>query len=212
MKEITLEKVDQIRERTGVSYEVAKEALESNNGDVLEALIYIENNVVVPFAEEESSKYNYAKADSSNDGSKRGETIDELKSWLKDTIEKGNVSRIKVKKDDTILVDVPVNAGIAATVIAIIIPPILAFGVIAAVATKLTIEITRCDGSVEVVNKYVEKAAVEVKGKAFEIADIVKGKFNNTKSDFKNIKANRKNSHTDDETVYTYTVNFEDKE
>ncbi|MGG7077948.1 DUF4342 domain-containing protein [Clostridium sardiniense] len=212
MKEITLEKVDQIRERTGVSYEMAKEALEANKGDVLEALIYIESNVVVPFAEEESSKYNYAKGDSSNDGSKRGETIEELKSWLKDTIEKGNVSRIKVKKDDAILVDVPVNAGIAATVIAVIIPPILAFGVIAAVATKLTIEITRCDGSVEVVNKYVEKAAVEVKGKAFEIADIVKDKFNNKKSDFKNIKANRKNSHTDDETVYTYTVNFEDKE
>lgn len=212
MKEITLEKVDQIRERTGVSYEMAKEALEANNGDVLEALIYIESNVVVPFAEEESSKYNYTKGDSSNDGLKRGETIDELKSWLKDTIEKGNVSRIRVKKDDVVLVDVPINAGIAATVIAVIIPPILAFGVIAAVATKLTIEITRCDGSVEVVNKYVKKAAVEVKGKAFEIADIVKSKFNNKKSDFKNIKANRKKSHTDDETVYTYTVNFEDNE
>lgn len=211
MKEITLEKVDQIRERTGVSYEVAKEALESNNGDVLEALIYIENNVIVPFAEEKSFKYNYIKGNSSNNEAKRGETIDELKLWLKDIIEKGNVSRIKVKKDDTVLVDVPVNAGIAATVIAVIIPPILAFGVIAAVATKLTIEITRCDGSVEVVNKYVEKAAGEVKGKAFEIAGIVRDKFNNTKNNFKNKQTNKHIVYTGDDTVYTYTVNFEDK-
>lgn len=41
MENITLEKVDMIRERTGVSYEKAKEALEVCEGDVLEALIYI---------------------------------------------------------------------------------------------------------------------------------------------------------------------------
>ena len=43
MSEITLEKVDLIRERTGVSYTEAKEALEAGNGDVVDALIYIEN-------------------------------------------------------------------------------------------------------------------------------------------------------------------------
>ena len=172
MKEITLEKVDEIRRRTGVSYKIAKEALELNGGDVLEALIYIENNVVVPFAEENNFK---------DDNSKKSENIEEFKAWLKNIIEKGNVSRIKVKKDDTTLVDVPVNAGIAAAVIGVIVPPILAFGVIATVATKLTIEITKCDGSVEVVNKYVEKAAGEVKDKAYEFAGIVKDKFKNTK-------------------------------
>lgn len=45
---------------------------------------------------------------------------------LKDLINKGNVTRIKVSKDGKKLVDVPVNAGIAAGVIAIVIPPILA--------------------------------------------------------------------------------------
>lgn len=207
MKEITLEKVDQIRERTGVSYEMAKKALEINDGDLLEALIYIENNVVVPFAEEESSK----KCNEDKE-CKASETIAELKAWLKDIIEKGNVSRIKIKKDESVLVDVPVNAGIAATVIAVIMPPILAFGVIAAVATKLTIEITKCDGSVEVVNKYIEKAAVEVKGKAQEVAGMVKEKINNKKNDLKNKKTNKQKVYGGDETVYTYTVNFDDKE
>lgn len=204
MKEITLEKVDQLRERTGVSYEMAKKALTITNGDVLEALIYIENNVVVPFAEEDSLKEDKEE--------KKGETIDEFKSWLKEIIEKGNVSRIKVKKDEKVIVDVPVNAGIAATVIAVILPPILAFGVIAAVATKLTIEITRVDGSVEVVNKYIEKAAGEAKNKAYEIADIVKDKFNSTKKDLKNKKNTKHKVYNEGEAVYTYTVNFEEKE
>ncbi|MEG0238310.1 MAG: DUF4342 domain-containing protein [Clostridium sp.] len=208
MKDITLEMVDQVRERTGVSYEIAKEALTINNGNVLEALIYIENNVVVPFAEEQNrnAKSSYEEAN------EKSETVDELKSWIKDTVEKGNISRIKVKKDDSVLVDVPVNAGIAAAVIAVVIPPILAFGVIAAVATKITIEITRCDGSVEIVNKYVEKAASEAKGKASEFADIVKDKFNSTKNDLKNKKSNKPKVYAGDDTVYTYTVNFEDKE
>lgn len=198
MKEITLEKVDQIRERTGVTYEAAKKALELNDGDVLEALIYIESNVVVPFAEENSNK---------KEDEKKSVSIDELKAWLKDIIEKGNVSRIRVKKDDSLIVDVPVNAGIAATVIAVIIPPILAFGVIAAAITKLTIEITKCDGSVEVVNKYVENAAKEVKGKALDFTEMVKDKFNNVKN-----KKNKTNVYTGDDTVYTYTVKFDDKE
>lgn len=207
MKEITLEKVDEIRERTGVSYKIAKEALELNDGDVLEALIYIENNIVVPFAEEKSFKEDDYKNDF-----KKSENIDEFKSWLKNIIEKGNVSRIKVKKDDTVLVDVPVNAGIAAAVIGVIVPPILAFGVIATVATKLTIEITKSDGSVEVVNKYVKKAASEVKDKAYQFAGIVKDKFDSTKNNVKDKQINKNKSYTGDDTVYTYTVNFDEEE
>lgn len=201
MKEITLEKVDEIRKRTGVSYKIAKEALELNDGDVLEALIYIENNVVVPFAEETNFK----------EDSNKSENIEEFKTWLKNIIEKGNVTRIKVKKDDTTLVDVPVNAGIAAAVIGVIVPPILAFGLIATVATKLTIEITKADGSVEIVNKYVEKAAGEVKDKAFEFAEIVKDKLKNTKNNLKDEQINKNKSYKTDDTVYTYTVNFDDE-
>ena len=128
--EITLEKVDQVRERTGVTYKEAKEALEACNGDVLEAIIFIEE------------QGNVAK-DAQKCENKKAETMEEFKIWLKDLINKGNVSRIKVSKDDKVLVDVPVNAGIAAGVIAVIIPPILAFVVVAAVVTQVTIEITK---------------------------------------------------------------------
>ncbi len=68
--------------------------------------------------------------------------------------------------------------GIAAGVVAIIIPPILAAGVIAAIATQITIEITMEDGSVEVVNTYVSEMASNVKNKATDFADKIKTKVN----------------------------------
>ena len=194
--EISLEKVDQVKERTGSTYKEAKEALEICGGDVLEAIIYIEG---------QNENSNMKNPEDNAYKENNSETIEDFKVWLKETI------RIKVKKDETILVDVPVNAGIAATVIAVIIPPILAFGVIAAVATKLTIEITKVDGSVEVVNKYVAKAANEVKGKALVFADQIKTKIKEVKEDASDNARYKENVYKDDETVYSYTVNFDEE-
>lgn len=204
---ITLEKVDQVKERTGVSYAEAKYALEVSDGDVLEAIIYIEGIKGI--------KPDHMQ---DNPGKEKSETIDELKKWLKDLINKGNVTRIRVSKDGKELVDVPVNAGIAAGVIAVIIPPILAFVVIAAVVTQITIEITKADGSVEVVNKYISKAANDIKDAATDVAYMVKDKVNEVKNEkFKGdtTKSNKNNSEKNeqvDENVFTYTVDFKDED
>ena len=189
--DITLEKVDKVKERTGVSYSEAKEALEISNGSVLDAIIFLNENM----------EYN-----------KKTETIDELKVWLKDLINKGNVTRIKVSKDGKKLVDVPVNAGIAAGVIAIVIPPILAFVVVAAVVTQVTIEITKADGSVEVVNKYISAAVNEAKDKASDFADKVKEKVQDV--NINSIKMHGKGNakEEDDSNTFTYTVNFDDED
>ena len=198
--EITLESVDKVRERTGVTYTEAKKALEISNGDILEAIIYIESL--------------QEKVDENNKN--KSETIDEFKKWLKDLINKGNVTRIKISKDDKVIVDVPVNAGIAAGVIAVITPPILAFVVIAAVVTKITIEITKADGSVEVVNKYISKTVEDIKDTATDVASKNKEKVDEVKKDKFNIdeiKVNKKKSNDEiDENSFTYTVKFDDEE
>ena len=202
MEKITLEKVDMVRERTGVSYEKAKQALEASEGDVLEALIYIERT-------QDMSNNNEAFEKDSE--SKTAISIEELKAYIKQMIEKGNVIRIKIKKDDVELIDIPVNAGIAAGVVAIVIPPILAAGVIAAIATKITIEVTKQDGSVEVINTQVSKVANDVKNKANDFADMVKSKVNEMKNEVKDNKNDsKKKEYTGSDTVYTYTVNFEE--
>lgn len=198
MNEITLEKVEQIIERTGLSYAEAKEALEENNGDVLETLIYFEKK----FEEEKKERFNFNLEE-------KYETIDEFKKWLSDIIKKGNISRIKIKKDEKVLVDVPVNAGIAAGVIAVILTPLLAVGVITAVATKITIEVTEEDGTVHVVNKIIKETANDVKEKTVGFAGTVKDKLNKIKNNSK-VNENEDSKHAEDESVYSYTVNFDE--
>ena len=194
--EIKLEDVDKVIERTGVSYKEAKEALEMSNGDILDAIIYAEENLKNNKLEKEE----------------KGQTIEEFKLWLKELINKGNVARIKIKKDEQVLVDVPVNAGIAATVIGLVMPPLLAFGVIAAVATKVTIEITKTDGSIEVVNKYVSKAADGVVNKASNMAEEIKNKFSGVNVNKKEKKDKKDKVEFDNNAVFTYRVDFDDEE
>lgn len=202
MSEITLEKVDKIRERTGVTYAEAKHALEVNDGDVLEALVYIET---VKNNGNESKKTWESEEDENKNIS-----FEDFKSWLGELIRKGNVARIKIKKEDKILVDIPVNAGVAAGVLAVFMPQLLAIGLITAIATKITVEITKADGSVEVVNKMVVGTAETVKDKATDIASTVIEKFNSVKNDVFH-KGEGKKIHTDGDTpVYTYTVKFDE--
>lgn len=164
MEEITLEKIDIIRQRTGVGYAEAKEILEKNNGNVVDALIYIEQN-------QKSFAQNIT------------ETSNELIEEIRDIIKKGNVSRIKVKRDNRILIDIPVTAGIAAGALGIFYPALLAIGAVAAIASKVSIEIVRPDGRVDVVNDVVKETYENVKEKVVEAKDKTVETVNNIKDD-----------------------------
>lgn len=200
MSEITLEKVDMVKDRMYVTYAEAKEALEKNDGDVLDAIVYLEQKIKA-----ESVDNN----ESAEEERETCETVDDFKVWLKDLINKGNVNRIKIKKDDKVLIDVPVNAGIAAGVIAAVIPQLLVIGVITAVATKLTIEITKDDGTVEVVNKVVKDVAEDVSKKTKDIVNSVKKKAGIVKSTMENGKSAHREENSDH--IYSYTVKFDEE-
>jgi hypothetical protein len=203
MSEITLEKIDVVRERTGATYSEAKEALEISEGNVVDAIIYMEKN-------KKSTMDNLYT------------TKDEFLTWLKDLINKGNVTKIKIKKDEKVLVDMPINAGIAVGVIAYAIwAPLIAIGVIGAVVTNITIEITKKDGSVEIINKVIKTTMQDVKDKVNDMASDVKEKVCDVKdmvsdmaSDVKEKFTNKKHDNVkkDSETVYTYTVKFDENE
>lgn len=210
MEKITLEKVDMVRERMNVTYEKAKEALEACDGDVLDAIIYIEKTKVSEKDNdnEETEKWDFDFSEEM----KNFISLEEFKAFVKELIDKGNVTRIKIKKDDKELADIPVNAGVAGAIIGIIIPQILALVLITALVAQITIEITREDGSVEVVNKYVSKMAEDVKEKANDFAEAVKNKVNDVKKDSAAAKDNSKVFTADSDTVYTYTVNFDDED
>ena len=193
MAEITLEKIDIIKERTGVSYTEAKEALEECDSDVVNALIYIESK------QKKSPKFNMEEMYT---------TRDEFVTWIKDTARKGNVTRIKIKKDETVIIDIPVNAGIAAGIVGLyIMPALIGIGLLTAVLTKVTIEITKVDGTVEVINTIIKNTVDDMKCKMSDISEEVKEKFNDKKDDF-----SKSSKDSSNENVYQYTVKFDEEE
>ncbi len=198
MSEITLEKVDAVIARTGVTYAAAKEALIIAQGDVLEAIIYLESQDSKEYSSKKFKEEAYT-------------TLEDLKVQLNKLIEKGNVSRIVVKRDNRILVDVPVNAGIAAGAIAIIWPPIIAVALISTLAFSLTIEITKEDGSVEVINTVIKNSMEGVKGKMSEACEDMKSKFSGMKDNFKD-GFTREGNSSEEEPMYSYTVKFNEED
>jgi anti-sigma28 factor (negative regulator of flagellin synthesis) len=169
MEEITLEKIDILRQRTGIGYAEAKEILEKHNGNVIDSLIYIEQN---------QKKLGAQISEFSND----------LVETIREIIRKGNVNRIKVKKDDRVLIDIPVTAGIAAGAVSLFNPLLIAVGAITAVVSKIKIEIERPDGRVEVVEDIVKEKVEEVKENIKDTVDDFKNTFNEK---FKNDKENK---------------------
>jgi urease accessory protein UreF len=118
-----LEKIDIVRERMNIGYEAAKAALEAVNWDVVEALVKVEQ-------EARNSKEEIFV---------RG---NELVEKVKDLIRKGNVSRIRVKQDEKVLVEIPVTAGVVGALIA---PQLAIIGAVAALVSRCTVEIERQD-------------------------------------------------------------------
>lgn len=118
-----LEKIDAIRERSGVSYRKAREALQHAEGDVVEALVYLEGH--------------------SADGTwteriqLRGS---ELVERTKELIREGNVRRIVIIKNDRTLMEIPVTVGVIG---AVLMPTLAAIGAIAAVVTECTVLVER---------------------------------------------------------------------
>jgi len=153
--EITLEKIELVKDRTGVSYKEAKEALEAADGSVVDAIISIEESI--------GEK---AKGKVSESGHRIVEKIKEL-------VKKGNVSKILIKKDGEIVLNLPVNIGIVGTVIA---PWAMILGVLAAFGTKCDIELVKEDGSIIDVSEMANETIDEVVEKGSIIADEFKSK------------------------------------
>jgi uncharacterized protein DUF4342 len=155
-----LKKIDEIVNRTYVSYETAKQALEDSDGDILEAVILIENK---------------NKSFNSSDAKMKGEQIlDEIKKVLK----KGNATKVTIKKNNETIVNIPVTAGVVGVMLA---PFLATAGVTAALLTQCSVEIVQEDGNVIDVNEKVEKGMEDVKRKAEEM----KGTFSESTNEMK---------------------------
>ncbi|MBQ8318092.1 MAG: DUF4342 domain-containing protein [Lachnospiraceae bacterium] len=117
-----LEKVERIREKTGVSYEDAKIALEASNNDMLDAIVYLEklgkvnapkqSQYVTSFETETSSEFDKAQADYEKACKKSsfGEKIDSFGEWFKKVIKRSCEIKFNVDRYEERVFSLPLLA------------------------------------------------------------------------------------------------------
>lgn len=173
MENETLQKIDDILKRTDTDYSTAKQALEDANGDVLEAIILIENQ--------------YKNQQNSQSSSYKGEQI---LNQLKDILAKGNATKLTVKKNNETIVNLPITAGLIGAMLA---PFLSAAGITAALLTQCSVEITQADGKVVDLGQKVDQGMDAVK----DVMQDVKQGATNFKDDLMQEASDIKNDFTD---------------
>ncbi len=161
---LTLEKIDQVVERTGVTYEEARQALNECGGDVIDAIIYLEKNQT-GFTEKFASNVNDKK------------TV--ILEHLKELVQRGNVTRVIVKNEERVLLNIPIYIGAAGVLFA------TQFSLIAAaiaMVAKYAIIIQTDDKKEYNLSEMTEEGFKNLKGK-MDNSQISK-KFSKSKKDF----------------------------
>lgn len=143
--EITLEKIELVKDRTGVTYKEAKEALENNDGNVVDAIVSIEEKI------------------NENGASKIGAKGDDLVKKMKEIAKKGNVSRIVVIRNGETLINIPLTVGVLGTVVA---PWGMIVAIVASFGFKCQIEFVKDDGSVIDITEKAGEFYAEAREKA----------------------------------------------
>ena len=125
--QITLETVEKVMELAGVDYYTAKDALVKAEGNLDKAL-----------------------EDLAPTGTSVGDEIKDMIEKLKVKVKEGNVDRVQIRKDDEIILKVPVNVGIIGGIIgAAAAPWALIAGTIAAFGFGCKLEIVKKDGTTD---------------------------------------------------------------
>ena len=127
--EITLEKIEIVQDRTGSTYAEAKAALEAAEGSVVDAIIAIEGKM-----NEEHDKVDGGSLKDSPIFAKTKEIVD-----------KGNVSRILITKNEKPIVNFPVTAGVIG---AVLVPWGAILGIVAALGAQCSIDFVDAEGKV----------------------------------------------------------------
>lgn len=137
---ITIEQIDLLRKRADVGYKEAKEALEKCNGDIVEALSYLESqNKIKP--EEEFLK-----------GSS-------LIKKIKKVISKGNKMSVVISKSEKTILNLPLTLAVVFTVFAM---PVVIISLVIALITSCKIRFNRESGDDCSINDKIDKVSKAV--------------------------------------------------
>jgi hypothetical protein len=118
----SLEKIDLLRERTGLSYTAARQLLTEAQGDVLEALVLSEAG----YQDEESTRYSRMA----------GNILEPVKKALV----RSNRLRLRIKNEDRTVLEIPAALGLAGALLA---PKLAAVGAVALLLARYRLELQR---------------------------------------------------------------------
>lgn len=139
MGKITMEQIDAVKTRANVGYKEAKEVLEKFDGDVVAAILYLEDeNKTKTNIKDDTSKY-----------------YEEGKSFIK----KLNSIGVKIYKKDKTVLDIPSTVAIVITVFA---PHITIGSLILSIVTGHKIKVNNLGGKEEKINSILDKASTTV--------------------------------------------------
>ena len=119
---------------------------------------------------------------------------DKILSQLKDIISKGNATKITIKKNNEVIMNLPVTAGLIGVLIA---PFLSAAGITAALLTQCSVEITQADGKVVDIGKKVDEGADAVKDTVKDVKNEASNLKDNVKSNTSDLRNDVKNSASD---------------
>jgi len=133
----TIEQVEKLKEKANVTYEEAKEALGASEGDMLDAIIYLEkqgkvktpeNNgsfTTTPSQEEQRQEKKEKESESDKDYGESFSTLfGKFIRWCGKVIAKGNVHMFEVRRNKEVVVSVPLTVLVLLLIFAfwVIIP------------------------------------------------------------------------------------------
>lgn len=121
--DITLDQIDELRARAGVSYEEACNYLRAASGDLVEAIL---------MAERDREK---GDRTSSTEFADKGRDMLER---FRRTVSESTKRRLIVRNEDRTVAEMPLAAGLIGAILA---PKLAVLGAVAALVTKSTVEI-----------------------------------------------------------------------
>lgn len=141
MSKVTIEKIDQVISRMPhIKYEQAKDALIKTDGDVLDAIIYLESLKVKKENKNIKEIFEESLPKDSQD-------LKALKNQALGLIKKGSVIRVIVEKEGKTVLNIPLTVG----VVGVALGPVFAlFSVSAAFISKYEIKIQNEEDGKEV--------------------------------------------------------------
>lgn len=139
---VNLDLIDELRKRAHVSYSDAKEALEKSDGNILDALIYLEKEHKVK--QEEYQHHEHPKC------------CKDLMSKIKNLLRKANATRVVMFKKDRVVFSLSITIAVIISVIGVhfILPATLI-----ALITGHRFRIEGTDKNIDKVNETLNKVA-----------------------------------------------------